>query len=389
MDFLEARTLWLHRIVEKTLAGNGGVATSSAVAGELGQDGEDAKRGVVGLGPYGKAMELIEVYRASFFSIVQQFQSLFSENSSASGGSANCSPLLVLSTWVMHETSLLLGSLSVLLPRIEDGASIRNVYEQSLFLANRFSAIGCDITLLIMPIFKDNIVAKISSSEKSSLAAFKNMITYERFVSPDVSAIGSSNLSGPNSSTLVPLYAPSEGDDGSSAADGAPNNTPSKKGIADEVAPPMVLLAYPPIAFLLNAVLAIFNFIREVPINILQDSVLSHLDDFFMEMGEFIIENKLLLKNKSIKYLGSSDRSLDTMYAGVVLAVLVPQLLSSYDLIFHNDVGNNNKIAFNFNVDKIEKVSDAKKFLSANCFLVYEKLWNLFESKSLVPAFPK
>ena len=190
MDFLEARSLWLQKLVDRSR--NGEVSTlmspglpSSELANSPSPNPNstpDMPEQLTGkfnglLGPYGRAMEVIEVHRSVWFSIITQFQSLF-ENSGATYHSSS----EILGSWCTRQAHILISDLTLLLPNIEEGASLRSVLEQGLFIANRLGTVGCDFTTMLLPVFKDVLYSKISLDWKHAFANFKCMLATERFV---------------------------------------------------------------------------------------------------------------------------------------------------------------------------------------------------------------
>ena len=182
MDFLEARTVWLERVADRALHGLGsdnggeGGGVASVLAGlALGSDGTSDDKGTLNassssssssassssssaaasasLGPYGRALEMLEVNRTTWFSVVTQFKALFEENKQQGGSSSSSDgqqlsghteeylgshpPIAILSAWATRQVHQLLSNLKQLLPSIEEGASLRAVLEQTCFFASR------------------------------------------------------------------------------------------------------------------------------------------------------------------------------------------------------------------------------------------------------------
>lgn len=182
MDFLEARSVWLLKVIDKALHGTSSVDISMVDALHSTssiQENEKSKVNNPGncLGPYGKAIEMLEVNRTSWFSVVTQFNALFEDNIDGSHpGSA------ILGAWVSKQIHQLLLQLQQILPSIDEGASLRSVLEQALFFASRMGAVGCDFTNLLLPLFKSVLINRLSMEWKVASSQFKNIITTERFV---------------------------------------------------------------------------------------------------------------------------------------------------------------------------------------------------------------
>lgn len=115
MDFLEARSIWLERVADHAIHGfngeNSGVLGSGSNNSGGGNDrseGEEkgnsnksnsnSSNGIIpqggSLGPYGRALEMLEVNRTTWFLVITQFKALFEENDDSidnSGGSNSLS----------------------------------------------------------------------------------------------------------------------------------------------------------------------------------------------------------------------------------------------------------------------------------------------------------
>ena len=194
MDFLEARTVWLDRVADRAMNGlNGnGMLLSNTILG-VGEEknggsnnsaGGDNIGGNIGgntsLGPYGRALEMLEVNRTTWFSVITQFKALFEENTDVDGGSHPASA--ILSAWTIRQVQQLLHNLHKLLPFIEEGASLRAVLEQTCFFASRMGQIGCDFSNLAIPMFRQTLISRLSTDWKQAISHYKTMISTEKFV---------------------------------------------------------------------------------------------------------------------------------------------------------------------------------------------------------------
>lgn len=199
LDFLEARTMWLRRVAEKAVHGLGPSgengsgrydATGSFSPHLLEAEGGGAALGgQQHLGPYGKAIELLEVSRTSWFSVVTQFKALFddstpraSSTSAPSQQAYHVSADAVLGAWASKQVHLLLTELQALLPLIEEGTSLRTVLEQALYFACRMGEAGCDFSGLLLPLFKDALHARVVRDLRVASSNFKSMMKTEKFV---------------------------------------------------------------------------------------------------------------------------------------------------------------------------------------------------------------
>lgn len=204
MDFLEARSLWLHRIAERPLstAAASGLNALPSVGAIASADGDEAV-GLKGtLGPYGKIIELLEVRRTAWFTVITQFNALFrdqeaghratatiataSEYNRSRGSTepftaASFSPVVVLNSWVTRQVNQLLREMQLLLlPNSNDGATLRSILEQTLFFSTRMSQVGCDFSNLVLPLFKEVVMTTVKRELAVAVEQFKVMLLTER-----------------------------------------------------------------------------------------------------------------------------------------------------------------------------------------------------------------
>lgn len=203
MDFLEARSLWLHRIAERPLstATVSGLSSLHSVGSIAIADGDEAVGSKGALGPYGKIIELLEVRRTAWFTVITQFNALFRDQEadshrtastatteySRSRGSiepftaASFSPVVVLNSWVTRQVNQLLREMQLLLlPNSNDGATLRSILEQTLFFSTRMSQVGCDFSNLVLPLFKEVVMATVQRELAVAVEQFKVMLLTER-----------------------------------------------------------------------------------------------------------------------------------------------------------------------------------------------------------------
>lgn len=254
----------MEKITDKAL--NGGLGAAAAleqsiegyiVSAESAAPSKSAPASSGGiLGPYGKAIEMLEVNRTSWFSVVTQFNALFQDTLLQPEERSDAHPpSSILSAWVMRQTQKLLSELRVLLPGIEDGASLRAVLEQSLFFSSRMGQVGCDFSGLVLPLFAKVVSDRILESWETSMSHFKIILTTERFV------LESEEYS---REQVIPLYIRQELNEADDQAAASP--MPVRRSGQEDVPAPKGLLAFPPLAYMLNSLLAGLNLLRECPI---------------------------------------------------------------------------------------------------------------------------
>ena len=357
MDFLEARTIWLDRVTDKAM--NGGMGMAAALEHAVEGYSESTKQapssfssgGV--LGPYGKVIEMLEVNRTSWFAVVTQFNALFQNTDQTGSVSTSVHPpSSILSAWIMSQIQKLLVDLKSLLPFIDDGASLRSVLEQSLFFASRMGQVGCDFSGLLMPLFSDTVLLRVEEEWRTALSHFKSMISTERLVleTDDFSR-----------EQIIPLYLRQDMNDADDQASASPLPMNRRAG-QEDVPAPSDLLAFPPLAYLLNALLSGFNMIRECPILRIRESILHSLVTVLEDSCKYLAKLSDEIRSKGAKYLSgnnigtdskdakkdanasnsknikakqdSSDMKLDLLYAQIFVSAFLPHVLSCFEHIF-------------------------------------------------------
>lgn len=204
MDFLEARTIWLHNNAERTLHIHRPESNRELSSEDLplqsaaGTTTTDSQKGTsaAALGPYGRISEMLEIRRTAWFAVITQFNALFQDHlrnnapDRGSGKSSNAvedgfvlseySAAAVLHTWATRQVSQLLSELQTLLPGIDEGASLRSLLEQTLFFASRMSQVGCDFSGLVIPIFEEVMLTRFTREIHKAVEHFKVMLLTER-----------------------------------------------------------------------------------------------------------------------------------------------------------------------------------------------------------------
>lgn len=211
MSYLEARTIWIQRMISnvyqnsynveiqnkillnsmdinsdlsispliKSLSPSTTTTTATATAVTITTSQQSH------LGSYGKGIEILEIYRSSWFSVITQFNALFltSINSTESSQSnlTNCSSISLLSNWIHNQLLLFLQDIKVILSEIDEIISFKLYYEQILMFTIRMSEIGCNFRDSIIPLFESNLIARIEKVWLNGLNQFKQMILTEKY----------------------------------------------------------------------------------------------------------------------------------------------------------------------------------------------------------------
>lgn len=289
MDFLEARSVYLLR-----QQGNVPAVPSSSSASNSGAAAVGGGSG--GLGAYGKAMELLELRRGALFQVVAHFQALFldahataTSSDTASAGGAEYQGASVLHAWCVAQVHALCQELRELLPLV-DGAGLRSLCEQALYLAQRMSQVGCDLTHSILALFDEAVMQRIDRATQALAAHFSTILATERV-----------KLAGTDREQIIPLL---NAQDTTGEVSNLLGKGPAEE---TEIDPPMAVLRYPPLTFALNALLQVVSLLRDFPLRSLQTYAQDALLACLHQLGENIVSHRNPLRSLAEKYLGEAS----------------------------------------------------------------------------------
>ncbi len=132
------------------------------------------------------------------------------------------------------------------------------------------------------------------------------------------------------------------------------------RSMVDDVAPPLSLLRFPPLAFFLNNCLILLNFLREFPLLTIVEDVLQLFSEYMLKLVTSLVEQSSELREKGSKFFGEGFMSnlggaakksattsvlpekLDMLYAEAVATDVIPYLfmclLLSFQQISFNTV---------------------------------------------------
>jgi hypothetical protein len=389
MDFLEAKNVWLQRNLENYSSTSATGSGSSLSEKSSHSHSTGAAGGIAAsssqhqhhrLGPYGKAVEMLEIRRTSFYSIITQYHALFTDyyqmtlSSSSSSSTANkatsatgtasamkkkqdgssavsssqqqqqqqssslpividdhypqwtCS--LILKAWMTRQIETLLSELKSLLLAIDDGSSIRSLFEQSLYFASRLGTVGCDFTALLIPLFED---ISLNKFKKEMEANYQHWIIILKNEKIDLNAskmipsiLKTENIivsqAPPGSEQLIPLYHsqdlhPVISDNNatlsssSSSSSSMSISTSSITASENDFSPSSSLMKYPPLVFFLNNCLLALNYYRDFPLVTLYHEICLIFHSYFQKILSYLVENHLMIREKGNKYFGEGYMS--------------------------------------------------------------------------------
>ncbi|CAM9468553.1 unnamed protein product [Ectocarpus sp. 4 AP-2014] len=309
VDFLEARDAWLADAASRAGSHGGGADLQQQQQQALGAAANTASSG-----PYQALMDLIESCRSQWFEVATQFRAIFLSVDGSGGGSATASrqsavssPRVgeglatgsgldsadILSLWLLRRVSAFVEQLRGLLPLVEDGGLLRSLLEECMFFGASMGRLGTDFRGLLVPVFEERVTGAAAAQWATASAEF--VVTLR-----DVAAIeaaggnGASLLHVPDRSTIATSRggpANGHGTSGASApAAEAERRAALYGGDGGIPPPPRSLMAFPPVARLLNLMLTSFNQLREcLPSSIegrLADALVLSFTDAFRGLAE-------------------------------------------------------------------------------------------------------
>ncbi|PKC09371.1 Dor1-domain-containing protein, partial [Rhizophagus irregularis] len=188
----------------------------------------------------------IDIFREHFFDIVTQYRTIFADDVATS----------VLADYTIHILDQLTSVLAEFTPLITDTQSLSSILTQLMYCGMSFGRVGVDFRHLVTGYFEEaveRIVKKIISDGTQVFLdelneAIKNVNIPNTWMISDKKSV--------NLFESIPSIRPSSSSSISS--------TNSSTTVTSSFTPLVILLDYPPIAYLTNAYLTAFNSLRVI-----------------------------------------------------------------------------------------------------------------------------
>jgi hypothetical protein len=214
----------------------------------------------------------VDVWREGVYDLVSQFTTIFLERPTSSPETTESLHSL-LTTYTTHLLSVLLGTLEVTLPTVQDPSALNSLLTQLTYCATSFSRIGLDFRWTIGGLFEDAVRTSVTKG-------FHN--ARDRFIHT-VSSASPATLSISPSSTSTTTA-------GSSSASEPNLDTVRFDTTNPPHVPPHVLTSHKPTAIYANDLLTTLNGLRLLaPKNLYRD-LLAELDKSLDESGTTFID---------------------------------------------------------------------------------------------------
>ncbi|CAB9524998.1 Golgi complex subunit 8 [Seminavis robusta] len=248
IDFLEARDAWL----EATNA-------SSNVA-------PIAK---VPVGSSEQLLDTIERYRTRMFEVATQYNAIFRAQTKAPGGSTS-----LLSMWTSRRVHSFLTMLSGQMLMMEDAGALRDALEASVFFSTSMGRLGADFTAQLPPLFEARMQTLVEQAWKEVPLHLEETLKVCR-----------------DAGVAAPLVSHNVPPEASAAAtvEGQP------------MAPPRSLMALPPLARVVNAILVGLNDLRRCLLPGIFTQLRGALEENIKEVRAILSANEKAVNSSTIR----------------------------------------------------------------------------------------
>lgn len=211
----------------------------------------------------------VDVWREGVYDLVSQFTTIFLERPASSPETTEFLHSL-LTTFTTHLLSVLLGTLEVTLPTVQDPSALNSLLTQLTYCATSFSRIGLDFRWIIGGLFEDAVRMSITKGFHDARDKFIHTVSS---ASPTALSISTSTTGAGSSSTNEPNL------------DAVRLDTANPPHV-----PPHILTSHKPTAIYANDLLTTLNGLRLLaPKNLYRD-LLAELDKSLDESGMTFID---------------------------------------------------------------------------------------------------
>lgn len=214
----------------------------------------------------------VDLWREGVYDLVSQFTTIFLERATSSPETTEFLHSL-LTTYTTHLLSVLLGTLEVTLPAVQDPSALNSLLTQLTYCATSFSRIGLDFRWIIGGLFEDAVRTSVVKGFREARDKFIHTVSS---ASPTALSISPSPAS-------------------TAAAGSSSVNEPSLGAVRLDVVnpphvPPHILTSHKPTAIYTNDLLTTLNGLRLLaPKNLYRD-LLAELDKSLGESGATFID---------------------------------------------------------------------------------------------------
>ena len=195
------------------------------------------------------------------FEVATQYNAIFRAQTNAPEGSTS-----LLSMWCSRRVHSFLGMVASQLQRMEDSAALRDALEASVFFSTSMGRLGADFTAQLPALFEPKMLALVEVAWKDGPQHLEETLKVCR----------DAGVAAP----LVSLNVPPDAAAPAPAAEGQP------------MAPPRSLMALPPLARVVNAVLTGLNDLRRCLLPGIFTRLRSSLEEIIAEVRSILSANE-------------------------------------------------------------------------------------------------
>eukprot|EP00538_Stauroneis_constricta_P013226 CAMPEP_0119557626 /NCGR_PEP_ID=MMETSP1352-20130426/9246_1 /TAXON_ID=265584 /ORGANISM="Stauroneis constricta, Strain CCMP1120" /LENGTH=609 /DNA_ID=CAMNT_0007604763 /DNA_START=120 /DNA_END=1950 /DNA_ORIENTATION=+ len=235
VDFLEARDFWL----EKPGNSDNSMSTSSSLLNNRGGD--------ISVKSSEQLLDAIERHRTRVFEIATQFNAIFRTQMGRQKGIS----VSLLSMWTSRKVEAFMTMLAAELEKMKDSAQLRDALEACIFFAASMGRLGADFTPQLPPLFEKKMHDIVKQNWKDGVKQLAETLKACRGAGMTSPLVSSSHVD--------------DDDDGNANADSGASTEATSASAATmdgPPAPPRQLMAFPPLARVVNAFLTGMNELR-------------------------------------------------------------------------------------------------------------------------------
>jgi len=214
----------------------------------------------------------VDVWREGVYDLVSQFTTIFLERSASSSETTEFLHSL-LTNYTTHLLSVLLRTLEVTLPTVQDPSALNSLLTQLTYCATSFSRIGMDFRWIIGGLFEDAVRTSVTKGFHDARDKFVSSVSSASPTALSISPSPTSTTSGGSSSTNEPNL------------DALRLDTVNPPHV-----PPHILTSHKPTAIYANDLLTTLNGLRLLaPKNLYRD-LITELDKSLDDSGTTFID---------------------------------------------------------------------------------------------------
>ena len=214
----------------------------------------------------------VDVWREGVYDLVSQFTTIFLERPAASPETAEFLHSL-LTTYTTHLLSVLLGTLEVTLPTVQDPSALNSLLTQLTYCATSFSRIGLDFRWIIGGLFEDAVRTSVMKGFHDARDKFIHTVSSTSSTVLSISSSSTSTTAAGSSSTVEPNL------------DAVRLDTTNPPHV-----PPHIITSHKPTVVYANDLLTTLNGLRLLaPKNLYRD-LLTELDKSLDESGMAFVD---------------------------------------------------------------------------------------------------